>query len=329
MNMKELIETFTDQLQEAIAIGRQARFKPARSSVQNVLISGLGGSGIGATIVAQLTDKQLRVPVVVNKDYFIPAFVSGNTLVIICSYSGNTEETLQAMEEALRSQAMICCISSGGKVIERAQKNGLDHIIIPGGRPPRSAFAYSFTQLFYVLHGYGVMDRSFESMLTEAVTFLRAESDSIQLQARRLAEQLHEKIPVIYCDASMEGVAIRWRQQLNENAKMLCWHHVLPEMNHNELVGWTKASNQLAVVFLRNETDYQRTRVRMDLTRKIVSQYTPHVYEIWSKGNNSIERTLYLIHLGDWISWHLSDIKQIDATEVKVIDYLKSELARV
>ncbi len=329
MNMKDLIDTFADQLQEAIIIGQKARFKPVSVPVKNVLISGLGGSGIGATIVTQLTDKQILVPVVVNKDYFIPAFVSENTLVIICSYSGNTEETLQAMDEAIQCRAMICCISSGGKVIEKAQGNGLDYIIIPGGRPPRSAFAYSFTQLFYILHGYGVIDRSFEKMLSEAVSFLRAESANIQSEARELAEQLHQKIPVIYSNASMEGVAIRFRQQLNENAKMLCWHHVIPEMNHNELVGWTQYDDRLAVVFLRNETDYQRTRLRMDLTRKIVSQYTPHVYEIWSKGNNPIARTLYLIHLTDWISWHLSDLKQIDATEVKVIDFLKSELSRV
>jgi glucose/mannose-6-phosphate isomerase len=136
-------------------------------------------------------------------------------------------------------------------------------------------------------------------------------------------------MPVIYSDASFEGVAVRFRQQINENSKMLCWHHALPEMNHNELVGWTTPNDKLAVVFFRNETDYKRTQARMELTKKIVSGYTPHVFEIWSKGNTPIERTLYLVHLGDWISWYLSELKQIDATEVKVIDFLKGELAKV
>jgi glucose/mannose-6-phosphate isomerase len=329
MNMKDLIATFTSQLEEAIETGRKAQLCKPLQPIHNVLISGLGGSGIGGTIVSQLSDKQIKVPVVVNKDYFIPAFTGKNTLAIICSYSGNTEETLQAMEDAINSGAKVCCISSGGKVIELAKEKGLDHIIISGGRPPRSAFAYSFTQLFYVLHGYGLIDRSFEESLLRSVRLLNSESEHIKAEAYYLAEKLHRKIPVIYSDASFEGVAIRFRQQINENAKMLCWHHALPEMNHNELVGWTTSNDKLAVVFFRNETDYKRTRARMELTKQIVSKYTPYVFEIWSKGLDNIERTLYLVHLGDWISWYLSELKQIDATEVKVIDFLKGELAKV
>jgi glucose/mannose-6-phosphate isomerase len=329
MSMKDLIATFTKQLEEAIETGKKAQFTKPVDSIDNVLISGLGGSGIGGTIVSQLVDKHIKIPVVVNKDYFIPAFTGKNTLAIICSYSGNTEETLQAMEDAIRCGAKVCCISSGGKVIETAKQKGLDHIIISGGRPPRSAFAYSFTQLFYVLHGYGLIDRSFEKALQDSVHLLNAESEHIKSEAYYLAEKLHRKMPVIYSDASFEGVAVRFRQQINENSKMLCWHHALPEMNHNELVGWTTPNDKLAVVFFRNETDYKRTQARMELTKKIVSGYTPHVFEIWSKGNTPIERTLYLVHLGDWISWYLSELKQIDATEVKVIDFLKGELAKV
>lgn len=329
MSMKDLIATFTQQLEEAIETGKKAQFTMPSEKIDNVLISGLGGSGIGGTIVSQLVDKQIKVPVVVNKDYFIPAFTGKNTLAIICSYSGNTEETLQAMNDMIKSGAKVCCVSSGGKVIEIAKQKGLDHIVISGGRPPRSAFAYSFTQLFYVLHGYGLIDRSFENSLLSSLQLLNQESEHIKSEAYYLAEKLHRKIPVIYSDASFEGVAIRFRQQIDENSKMLCWHHALPEMNHNELVGWTTPNDKLAVVFFRNETDYKRTQARMELTKQIVSKYTPHVFEIWSKGNDPIERTLYLIHLGDWISWYLSELKQIDATEVKVIDFLKGELAKV
>ena len=118
-------------------------------------------------------------------------------------------------------------------------------------------------------------------------------------------------------------------QQINENSKMLCWHHALPEMNHNELVGWTTPNDKLAVVFFRNETDYERTAARMELTKGIVSKYTPYVFEVFSKGATHLQRSMYLVHFGDWVSWYLSEIKNIDATEVKVIDFLKGELGKI
>ncbi len=327
--MKDLIATFTQQLTEAISIGEKSKFTKPDKEIRNVLITGLGGSGIGGTIVSQVVDKQIKIPVVINKDYFLPAFVNEHTLVIVSSYSGNTEETTQAMDEAIKRKSKICCITSGGKVHEMAQKNKLDHILIPGGRPPRSAFAYSFTQLFFVLHGYGLIDDSFKSQLKKSVQLLDKESEHIKAETYYLAEKLHRKIPVIYSESNFEGVCIRFRQQINENSKMLCWHHALPEMNHNELVGWTTPNDKLAVVFFRNENDYERTQARMNLSKQIMQKYTPYIFEVFSKGESQLEKVFYLVHFGDWVSWYLSEIKQIDATEVKVIDFLKGELAKV
>ena len=154
------------------------------------------------------------------------------------------------------------------------------------------------------------------------------EEEHVMSEAYYLAEKLHKKIPVIYSAANYEGVAVRFRQQINENSKMVCWHHALPEMNHNELVGWTIPNKKLAVVFFRNEDDYSRTQSRMNLTKQVVAKYTPYVFEVFSKGESQIEKTFYLIHFGDWVSWYLSEIRDIDATEVNVIDYLKGELAK-
>jgi glucose/mannose-6-phosphate isomerase len=125
----------------------------------------------------------------------------------------------------------------------------------------------------------------------------------------------------------MEPVAIRWRQQINENSKELSWHHVIPEMNHNELVGWRNQEDDLYVIFLRNENDYERIQQRMDINKGIISKYAKAV-EIYSKGVSHVEKALYFIHLGDWISYYIAAEKDIDAVEVKVIDYLKSELAK-
>jgi glucose/mannose-6-phosphate isomerase len=126
-----------------------------------------------------------------------------------------------------------------------------------------------------------------------------------------------------------EGVATRFRQQINENSKMLCWHHVIPEMNHNELLGWRTNVNNLAVVFFRNKLDFKRNGMRIDINKKVLSKYTQNITEVWSKGESLIEASLYHINLGDWVSWYLSEINNVDAIEIDVINFLKNELAKV
>lgn len=327
--MKELIASFTAQLRQAMDIGEKAVVTPPKDEIRNVVITGLGGSGIGGSIVSQIVEHEIAVPVSVNKDYFLPAFAGKNTLVIVSSYSGNTEETISAMNIAIERGCKIACITSGGKILETARQNHFDHIIIPGGMPPRACLAYSFTQLFYLLHSYQLISDIFRSDLEKSIHLLDHEEEHICAEAYYLAEKLHRKIPVIYSQADFEGVVTRFRQQINENSKMLCWHHVLPEMNHNELVGWTIPNDKLAAVFFRNETDYNRTVARMELTKTIIAKYTPYIFEVHSKGNTQLQRSLYLIHFGDWVSWYLSEIRNIDATEVKVIDFLKGELGRL
>jgi glucose/mannose-6-phosphate isomerase len=316
-------------LRQAVEIGEKATFTKPTGQIRNVLVTGLGGSGIGGSIISQIIDQEISVPLIVNKDYFLPSFVNIDTLVIVSSYSGNTEETLAAMNIAMERGAKIVCVTSGGKVLELAKANGYDHIVIPGGMPPRACLAYSFTQLFYVLHGHGLIGDWFKADFESSIHLLDHEEEHVCAEAYYLAEKLHKKVPVIYSQANFEGVSIRFRQQINENSKMLCWHHALPEMNHNELVGWTQANDKLAVVFLRNENDFDRTKARMELTKKIVSKYTPYLFEVYSKGESQLQQSLYLIHFGDWVSWYLSEIRNIDATEVKVIDFLKGELAKM
>ena len=327
--MKKLIAEFSQQLKEAISIGENSQLSTLNSQLSNVLISGLGGSGIGGTIVSQLVSNEAKIPIVVSKDYFIPDFLSENTLVIICSYSGNTEETLSAMKLACDKKAKIVCVSSGGEVIATAKKHSLDFIQIPSGFPPRAAFAYSFTQLFFVLNSFKIISEKFKMEIQSAISLIEEEERNIQQEAKNVAEKLLGKIPVIYSDASFEGVAIRFRQQINENSKMLCWHNAIPEMNHNELVGWTEKNEKLAVVIFRNNLDYSRTQTRMEINKTVFTKYTSTILEIHSKGNSKIENALYLIHLTDWISQFLAEMKNIDSTEVKVIDFLKGELSKI
>jgi len=327
--MKTLISNFSKQLDEAINIGKNAQLSSPENKISNVLISGLGGSGIGGSIISQLVEKEATVPINVNKDYFIPEYVNQSTLVIICSYSGNTEETLSAMKLSCKKNANIVCITSGGEVLDIAKEQNLNHIIIPGGMPPRACLGYSLTQLFYVLNHFRIIGNSFEGDLEASIKLLENEKDNILEEARSIATKLFNKTPIIYSTTSTEGVAVRFRQQLNENAKMLCWHHVFPEMNHNELVGWRTQNKELAVVIFRNETDYDRVQKRIEICKEIFTKYTSTIIEVHSKGNSPLEKALYLIHLGDWISWFLSELNKLDAMEIDVINHLKSELAKV
>ncbi len=328
-SMKDLVQNFSRQLQEAVQIGEKATLSKSNKPIQNVVITGLGGSGIGGTIVAEVVASNCKVPILVNKDYFLPAFVNENTLVIVSSYSGNTEETLQAMNEALESKAKIVCVTSGGKVQEIAKKEELDIILIPSGMPPRACLGYSLTQLFYVLDGLGLIDTNFRKELAASIALLDKEQKQIQEEALSLADFFLNKIPVIYISDGYNGVATRFRQQINENSKMLCWHNILPEMNHNELVGWTENHHECAVLLIRNKEDYSRTQARMEISKPVFSKYTPHMRELWSKGDSQLERSLYLIHLTDWISCYIAERKNVDASEINIINHLKGELAKL
>lgn len=325
--MDAYIAGFTEQIKRAVSIGEAAKLKRVKVPVRNVLLSGLGGSGIGGTIISNILRDDIKVPLVINKDYHIPAFVDESTLVIATSYSGNTEETISAMMQAYQKGAHIVCVTSGGLVKEYAEIHKIDFIQIDGGMPPRACFALSFVQLLYVLHGLGLIEDGYKQSLSNTIDRLDAEENEIRDIAKGIAQKVHGTIPVIYSDASFEGVSIRFRQQINENSKMLCWHHVVPEMNHNELVGWRQKQDNISVIFLRNNNDYERNQERIDFTKSVVSSYTPNVIEIFSKGDTDIERSFYLIHLCDWVSYYLAELNDVDAIEINVINSLKNKLA--
>lgn len=327
-SMKELIEGFSEQVLEAIEIAQKIQVKPSEHEIKNVVVSGLGGSGIGGNMAGEMYASELKIPYVVNKDYFIPNFVDKHTLFIACSYSGNTEETLNAYELAKSKGAKIFCISSGGKLIESAKSDSFDYITVPGGQPPRACLGYSLVQLLFVLNKLELVGSSVVSQLKAACELLEKESENIKSEASAIAKKLIGKMPIIYSTTPIDSVGIRFKQQINENSKMLCWEHVIPEMNHNELVGWRQKNENFTPIFLRTKDDYERNQQRIELNKQIISKYTSEIIEIWSKGTNLTEHFLYLIHLTDWVSLYIAEIDQRDPVEVKVIDFLKGSLAK-
>ncbi len=327
--MKALIEGFSNQIEKGIEIFLANPPKEVQQKYSQIVISGLGGSGIGATIIRDLSATFSTIPVIVNKEYSIPAFVGPQTLFIASSYSGDTEETLAATQMAAEKKANIVCITSGGKLGEMAKANNWGLLLIPGGSPPRANLGYSLTQLICIFSASGFLPASAKNELEKTITFIRQNETAIREKAAETAKKLFNKRITIYTDASHEGVAVRFRQQLNENSKMLCSHHVVPEMNHNELVGWTEKSDELAVVFIRNNSDHSRNQFRMDINKSIVANYTNTVIELWGEGNNEIEKTFYIIHLVDWISFYLAEMKGVDIMDIKVIDFLKQKLSEI
>lgn len=327
--MRALIESFTSQLEDSLNTGKLIGTIKRETPIESIIICGMGGSGIGGKIVLEWLENTLSVPCVAHSTYGLPNFANKNTLVIISSYSGNTEETLSAMEVALAKECRIACITSGGKVLDWARRYDIPFISVVGGHPPRSQFGQSIVQLCRMLESHDLISSSIYSDLHAAAKMLNDSAHYIQSEAKKIATQINHTTPIIYSGAGYEGVAIRWRQQIGENSKMLSWHHHFPEMNHNELVGWEGGNENFSAVLLRNEDDAQRVKVRMDICAEIFEDKGAKVVQVDSKGLTKLERGLYLVNMGDWVSLHLAEINGTDPVDIKNIDFLKNKLAGI
>lgn len=324
--MKELINKFGSQLEEAIAISKRNPLAFGNKKFGQVYVSGLGGSGIGATIVQDFVKDKIEIPFTVNKSYATHKCIDKNTLFLACSYSGNTEETLAAVKIALKAKAEVVCITSGGYLQDIAQKNNLKCIIVPSGMPPRSCLGYALTQQLHVLHHAGLLKQSAAVQLKGVVALLDKENRSIKAKAKSVAKKIANTVPIIYTSVGYEGLAIRFRQQLNENSKMLAWHNVIPEMTHNEIVGWRTKNDGLSVVVIKNLKASAKNKKRLDFLLKVVKKYSKNITVLEAKGTSYWQQFFYYIHLQDWISWELSVINKVDASEIEVINNLKAAM---
>lgn len=338
MNMYRWIREFPRQVEEAVAIGKQTKIRLTTKGINSILLTGLGGSAIGGDLLRSYLSSQLKVPFIVNRHYTLPSFVGRNTLVIVSSYSGNTEETIAAHRDAVKRKAKVLCISTNGETIRLAKRYKQPVITIPPGLSPRAALGYSFFPLLVVLSRLGfIKDQAKE--ISETIALLQEKSAvygnvaSPENPAVNLARELHGKLPVMYSPTEhFDTVNLRWRGQISENAKQLAYGHVLPEMNHNELVGWkvgTDLLKRIHVIFLRDRGTHKRVGIREDITKRIVAEYASSVTEIWTDGRFLLARLFSLIYLGDWVSYYLAILNNQDPTPVDVIDYLKQELGKV
>ena len=329
-HMKVLIDAFPDNLKQALTIARSVNASNlAEQSFHNVLICGMGGSGIGGKIVSQWVADEVNIPILLCQNYLLPAFVNERTLVIASSYSGNTEETLIAVKAAHALGATVVGITSGGELLDFCQQNRCVFFKVPGGNPPRTALAFSLVQLVRIFEGARLYKKDGLASLEKAYELLNQNADKIHAQAQRMVELIGERIPVFYGDAQYEGVTVRAKQQFNENAKLLCWQHVIPEMNHNELVGWGGGSDRFAAIYLNAGDNHERNERRFDISKERTASKTKYSEEFSALGDDLIQRSLYFINLVDWASWYHAVKYGVDSIEIEIIDHLKSELSKM
>ena len=338
-NMLGLISTFDEQCKCAYKIGKTFNASKPENQINNILLAGLGGSAIGADIIRVYLQNELKVPMVVWRNYRLPDFVGKDTLLFCVSYSGNTEETLSSFRDGLKKEAFIITVGSGGKLKELSLKNGLRHIEIPSGFPPRQAVGYISIIILAVLAEMGFIEDK-KSEIEELYTSLSEVRDreiGIEVPrskniAKTLAGELFGKYCVVYGTGdSTESVSIRWRSQFAENSKSLSSSHIFPEMNHNEISGWEFPKAMLKnfkVVMLRDRNDCIGTQKRIEISKSIIKKSGVEVFEFEREENSLLARLFALILIGDFVSFYLAILNGIDPTPVKRIDYLKAQVAK-
>ena len=327
--MNRLIEEFPNQLKDSTSVFTRCELKTSHNEVKNILVCGLGGSGFIGDLVLDLVSRDLSIPLIINKGYHLPKFADDSTLLILASYSGYTEEVLSCFEEAIEQKLNPICISSGGKLKEFAARHGCDFINIPTGFPPRTSLAYGFSSFIHVLTHFNIIPSHYNSLSLDLSNFLLLNQEEIKQSAALCATACKNKIIVAYTEDRIESVALRLKQQINENSKSYCWFNILPELNHNELVGWKQSHHAIQSLFLRTSFENERNKHRFEFIKPIVNEFADSVIEIFPKGNTLAEQYFFLLHWSDWLSYFLAIEQEQDPVEVNVIDNLKSFLKNI
>lgn len=333
-NMWEFLTTFPKQWKEAVKNTKDIELSIDKEDISNICFAGMGGSAMGADLIRSFCYDSSPYPIQVVRHYEIPEWVDEDTLFIACSFSGNTEETLKALTAAREKGAQIIAVTSGGELMVKAAKEEFDYIKIPGGMPPRAALGYSFVPLYRIFQHLGIVDER-DGALKDTARFLSEQNDIFSNpqdnEALNLAEEINDTLPIVYSDATMmESVNIRWRNQFAENAKTLAYGNTLPEMNHNEIVGWERIvhlTGRLSVILLIDKEDNPRIQRRMEIVEELVEDQTASLHILKTRGQTRLTRMFSLIQLADWTSFYLAIVNNIDPTPITKIDLLKSKLA--
>jgi len=332
------IAGFPAQLNQGYQIGKSADLPDLNlDAIKNIVVCGLGGSAIGGDLVRTYLAYRIKIPFYICRHYLLPEFVDSSSLCILSSYSGNTEETLSAYDHAKARSAELIAITSGGKLKEKALADGYKVITIPPGYPPRAALGFSFMPMLVALTRLGFVG-DIDSEIEAMISFLDENVKNYLIEkpdnpAMVTAQKMVGKIPLIYAGQDhVDAVAVRFKGQICENSKQLAFFNFFPEFNHNELVGWGLVEpfkDKLFAIILEDKDDYERISLRMKIVAGIIREKGVEVMEFKSSGPNLLARMFSIIQFGDFASYYLALLNKIDPTPVKVIDFLKKELAKI
>jgi len=299
---------------------------------QNIIVNGMGGSAIGGDFVSTLLIDELKIPLIINRSYNIPNWVNKKTLVVLCSYSGNTEETISCYNECIKRKIKPLIISSGGYLSEQAQRFSYNYVKLESGIQPRAAFGFSSSILLLSLVKFNLISTKFISMLEDSVISLKLMSENLSLlensnEAINLAEIIHGKRPIIYGSTLTEVVANRFKCQLAENAKVLSQNATIPEQNHNEIEGYVNQNNKNSIIlWIYDQSDHLQTKKRIKVTGDLLKPIFQT--SLTQKGAHLTERLYKSIYFCDWVSYYTSILYNTDPTPVTVIEALKEKMSK-
>ena len=327
--MRDVLEAFPEQCDAAVQLG--GRFElPAMGDVDRVVICGMGGSAMAGEIARRFS----HVPLFVNRGYHLPSFVDRNTLVIAVSYSGNTDETVAALEEGLDQDLPLVCLSSGGRIEALAERHSLPLLSIPAGYQPRMAMGYLALPLLVLLDRLNLMGvlGPWEAVFTQMES-IRAQCgwcvNTGENPAKDLARKLCLKVPLIYgVEGNTDLVAMRWKTQINENAKQAAFWNVFPELNHNEILSFMtdELLSGFFLILLRNDYDSEENVSRMRLMKMLFDEKTIPYAEIHAEGDTELAQILSQVYFGDYVSFYLALLNRVDPTPVALIEQFKNDL---
>ena len=319
--MHKKIKDFPAQISNAINDTKDLSIN--LDNIHRVIIMGMGGSAIAGLIMKDISP---HLEIIVERNYFPNAIIDENTLLIICSYSGNTEESLSYYNHASNLTKNIFGITSGGKLLKLLKNDNHDYCIVPEGYPPRSILGYTLTVLIKLLDEDELLELLNIELLQDYSNKFSLEDSEIF----SLAKKIHSTFPVIVTEEDLSSIGYRLKCQLNENSKMLSYNVTLPEMNHNEVVGWeSKMIDKDLFSLIWIDITFPANIKRMDITNKILSNrnsYSHHI-QIPSDFQNDLSGLFYLINYLDWLSYWCGYLNKVDINAIESIDILKKELA--
>lgn len=337
---KVLVETYT---QIEYAWNNEFNLDAIKDlKIDSILVNGLGGSAISADLMKNFLNGELNVPFLVNRNYFLPKFVNKNSLVIISSYSGNTEETFSVLEEAIKNEFSIVCITTGGKIEKLANEKNIPVVKLRKGYQPRYALGISFFSLLKVLQKLSLIQNQ-DSIVKKIISLWKKKGEEYSREepvsplasqggnaAYNYAEKIIGFIPLIYsADDLTSAIGYRFKCQFNENSKLHAFHNVIPELNHNELVGWETFSDKQMNAKLLNILDksyHSQTKKRFQITSELAAQNKVEATNFESNESELKVRLMDLVYLFDWITYYAAILRGYDPSEIKNIDSMKKRL---